>query len=119
MSFTTPVKVDVFVSGAGPVGLFFAYQMASRGHSVYCVDLKSGPTNQSRAISITSRSMEILEARGLASRILAESVVASGVRFYRYGVLVSSSALKNESTTTGQQQYTNDLNYITLIGWAA
>lgn len=82
------IKVDILVSGAGPVGLFFAYQMASRGHSVYCVDPKSGPTDQSRAILITARTMEILEARGLAAEVLSEAFIASGVRIFRNGVVV-------------------------------
>jgi 2-polyprenyl-6-methoxyphenol hydroxylase-like FAD-dependent oxidoreductase len=86
----TAIKVDVLVSGAGPVGLFFAYQMAKRGHSIYCVDSKSGPTEKSRAILITSRSMEILEARGFAAEVISESFVSSGIRMFRNGVYVSS-----------------------------
>lgn len=81
-------KVDVLVSGAGPVGLFFAYQMASRGHSVYCVDPKSGPTDQSRAVMITSRTMEILEGKGFAAEILSECFISSGIRMFRNGVIV-------------------------------
>jgi 2-polyprenyl-6-methoxyphenol hydroxylase-like FAD-dependent oxidoreductase len=85
----TAIKVDVLVSGAGPVGLFFAYQMATRGHSVYCVDPKPGPTDQSRAILITSRTMEILEFRGFAAEVLSEAFVGSGIRLFRNGVVVS------------------------------
>ncbi|GAA5816293.1 hypothetical protein MFLAVUS_009819 [Mucor flavus] len=78
--------VDVFVSGAGPVGLFFAYQMATLGHTVYCVDPKPGPTDQSRAILITSRTMEILEEKCFASAILSEAVVLNGIKIFRNGV---------------------------------
>lgn len=85
-----PTKVDILVSGAGPVGLFFTYQMALRGHSVYCVDPKPGPTDQSRAILITTRTMEILEQNGLAAEILSESFVSSGIRMHRSGAVVSS-----------------------------
>lgn len=81
--------VDVFVSGAGPVGLFFAYQMATLGHTVYCVDPKPGPTDQSRAILITSRTMEILEEKRFASAILSEAVVLNGIKIFRNGVEVS------------------------------
>lgn len=82
------IKVDVLVSGAGPVGLFFAYQMAKRGHSVFCVDPKLGPTDQSRALVISARTLEILEARGLVAEILSEAYVTSGMRLYRNGVYV-------------------------------
>lgn len=84
------IKVDILVSGAGPVGLFFAYQMAQRGHSVYIVDPKSGPTDQSRAILITSRTLEVLESKGLAADILREAFVFCGMRMFRGGVIVSN-----------------------------
>lgn len=89
----TSTKVDILVSGAGPVGLFFAYQMALRGHSVYCVDPKPSPTTQSRAILITSRTLETLERRGLASDILSESYIASGVQIFRHGSKVAYKLL--------------------------
>jgi 2-polyprenyl-6-methoxyphenol hydroxylase-like FAD-dependent oxidoreductase len=87
---STKTKVDVLVSGAGPVGLFFTYQMAMRGHSVYCIDPKPGPTDQSRAILISTRTMEIFENKGLAADILSASFVSSGIRMHRNGAVVSS-----------------------------
>jgi 2-polyprenyl-6-methoxyphenol hydroxylase-like FAD-dependent oxidoreductase len=90
----TETKVDVFVSGAGPVGLFFAYLMASRGHSVYCVDPKPGSTDQSRAILLSSRTMEIFEAKGFAAQVLTEAFVSSGIRMFRHGVMVSMKITK-------------------------
>lgn len=87
------IQVDIFISGAGPVGLFFAYQMAKRGHSVYICDPKPGPTAQSRAILITSRTMEILEARGLADEVLSEAFISSGIRLFRQGQIVSVTSV--------------------------
>lgn len=84
----TVTKVDVFISGAGPVGLFFAYQMAMRGHSIYICDFKNGPTLESRAASVTARSMEIFEARGLAGDFIAESFAAKGIRVWRNGKIL-------------------------------
>lgn len=82
-------EVDVFVCGAGPVGLFFTYQMAMRGHSVYCIDIKPGPTNQSRALLITVRTMEIFENKGLGVDILHESRSAAGLRLFHNGKVVN------------------------------
>jgi glutamate dehydrogenase/leucine dehydrogenase len=82
-------KFDVFISGAGPVGLFFAYQMAKRGHSIYICDFKAGPTLESRAASVTARTMEIFEARGLAGDFIAESFAAKGIKVWRNGKMVS------------------------------
>jgi 2-polyprenyl-6-methoxyphenol hydroxylase-like FAD-dependent oxidoreductase len=85
------IKVDILVSGAGPVGLYFAYLMASKGHSVYICDVKPGPTDQSRAILVSSRTLEALDAKGLAAELLSESYIPSGVRVYSQGKLVSSN----------------------------
>lgn len=90
---TNKTNYDVLVSGAGPVGLFFAYQMAVRGHSVCIVDPKSGPTDQSRAILITARTLEILENKGFAADILYESFAASGMRLFRKGEIVSAQQI--------------------------
>jgi 2-polyprenyl-6-methoxyphenol hydroxylase-like FAD-dependent oxidoreductase len=77
------IQADVIISGAGPVGLYFALQMALRGHAVFCVDPKPGPTDQSRAILVSSRTMEIFGSVGIAEEILYESYVASGIRIHR------------------------------------
>ncbi|KAG1122239.1 hypothetical protein G6F42_011668 [Rhizopus arrhizus] len=82
-------KADILVSGAGPTGLFFAYQMAQRGHSVFIVDPKPEPTDQSRAILITARTMEVLDSQGLAADILREAFVFSGMRMFRDGSIMA------------------------------
>ncbi|KAI8084101.1 FAD binding domain-containing protein [Gilbertella persicaria] len=90
-------KVDIFVSGAGPTGLFFTYLMAQRGHTVYCVDPKSGPTDQSRALLTTSRTLEILESQGLASGFLSEAYAFSGTRMFRHGAPIAQMEACGES----------------------
>ncbi|KAI8976155.1 FAD binding domain-containing protein [Pilobolus umbonatus] len=80
---------DVIVSGAGPVGLFFTYIMGKHGHSVYCLDPKSGPTDQSRALMMTSRTMEILERHSIADDIVEESNTLNGVRIFHKGSLIN------------------------------
>lgn len=83
------VKVDVLISGAGPVGLYFGYLLASRGHSVYILDLKPSPTTQSRACAFTTRTMEILNSKGLADEVLYEATVKTGICFFKDGTQVS------------------------------
>lgn len=71
---------DVIVCGAGPVGLFFAYQMIMKGHSVYILDQKSCPTKQSRAFFVTARSMEMFENHGIAKHILKKAYILRGAQ---------------------------------------
>jgi 2-polyprenyl-6-methoxyphenol hydroxylase-like FAD-dependent oxidoreductase len=81
---------DVIVCGAGPVGLFFTYQMVSLGHSVYLLDQKEGPTDQSRAFFVTSRSLQIFENKGISHRILHEAYILRGVQLFIEGSEVKS-----------------------------
>ncbi|KAF1797630.1 FAD binding domain-containing protein [Mucor lusitanicus] len=91
---TTPpqrtVCYDVIVCGAGPVGLFFAYQMIMQGHSVYICDQKQGPTSQSRAFFVTARSLEIFENKGIAHRLLQEAYVLRGAQLFIEGCETTS-----------------------------
>ncbi|KAI8884706.1 hypothetical protein K501DRAFT_332508 [Backusella circina FSU 941] len=78
-------RVDIIISGAGPVGLLLAYDLSKKGHSVAIVDTKPGPTDQSRALLITARTMDILDAKGLASDVLREAFISSGMRMLKNG----------------------------------
>ncbi|GAN00992.1 monooxygenase FAD-binding protein [Mucor ambiguus] len=81
---------DVIICGAGPVGLFFAYQMIMQGHSVYICDQKQGPTSQSRAFFVTARSLEIFENNGIAHRLLQEAYVLRGAKLFIEGCETTS-----------------------------
>ncbi|KAI7900681.1 FAD binding domain-containing protein [Cokeromyces recurvatus] len=78
-------KYDIIVCGAGPVGLFFAYQMIMQGHSVYICDQKEGPTEQSRAFFVSARSLEVFENKGIAHHLLHEAYVLRGVQLFIEG----------------------------------
>jgi 2-polyprenyl-6-methoxyphenol hydroxylase-like FAD-dependent oxidoreductase len=61
---------DVLVIGAGSVGLTTACQLARLGVPVRVVDALATPTTQSRAVAIHARSLEMLAALGVASRLV-------------------------------------------------
>ncbi|MDD7942617.1 FAD-dependent monooxygenase [Actinomycetospora lutea] len=61
----------VLVVGAGPVGLTTASQLARLGVPVRVVDLLEQPTDESRAVVIHARSLEMLAALGVAPRLEA------------------------------------------------
>jgi len=58
---------DVIIIGAGPTGLMAATQLARFNISFLIVDSKAGPTDQSRAIVVTARSMEIYQQLGISN----------------------------------------------------
>ncbi len=63
---------DVIIIGAGPTGLMAANQLARYNINFLIVDGKDGPTDQSRAIVITARSMEIYQQLGISDTAIDE-----------------------------------------------
>ncbi|MEU7022078.1 FAD-dependent monooxygenase [Streptomyces sp. NPDC046203] len=63
---------DVLVVGAGPTGLLLAGDLAVSGLRVTLVERRTtGISNMTRAFAVHARSLEQLDARGLADRLVA------------------------------------------------
>lgn len=60
-----PLRADVVVVGAGPVGLMLAGELARGGADVVVVERRRAPSTESRASTLHARTMEILDSRGL------------------------------------------------------
>lgn len=73
---------DVVVVGAGPVGLFAALNVASRGHKVRIIDKEWRPTAHSYALALHAASLELLEEFALLGPVLAASRRVRHVGFY-------------------------------------
>lgn len=71
------MHTNVLIVGAGPTGLMLANQLARRGIKPLIIDRHSGPAQQSRAMAVHARSLEIYAKMGLADRAL--SLGARGV----------------------------------------
>ena len=73
---------DVIVAGSGPTGMMLAGELALAGGDVSIVERR--PTSElagSRAGGFHSRTIEILDQRGIADRFLAEGQIAQTARF--------------------------------------
>ncbi|HEX9684448.1 MAG TPA: FAD-dependent oxidoreductase [Burkholderiales bacterium] len=64
------MDADVLIVGAGPTGLMLANQLARRGVRVMIIDRHSGPAQQSRAMAVQARTLEIYSKLGLGERAL-------------------------------------------------
>jgi 2-polyprenyl-6-methoxyphenol hydroxylase-like FAD-dependent oxidoreductase len=73
------------IVGAGPTGLMLANQLTRFGIDYIIVDQKSGPTDQSRALVVQARSLEIYEQLGLSDQIVADGQPSVGMNFFRNG----------------------------------
>jgi 2-polyprenyl-6-methoxyphenol hydroxylase-like FAD-dependent oxidoreductase len=84
---------DVVIIGAGPTGLMLANQLNRFGISFLVVDVKAHPTAESRAMSVTSRSMELYQQLGLSDTVLAQSLVIGGFAFYNNAKKIAEASL--------------------------
>lgn len=69
----------VLIVGAGPSGLMMAAQLLRYGIQPLIIDSKKGPTDQSRALAVQARSMEIYRQMGLADLALQDGIQAESV----------------------------------------
>jgi 3-(3-hydroxy-phenyl)propionate hydroxylase len=68
----TRTDTDVVIAGAGPTGLMLACELRLAGVDVTVVDKLAERSGESRAGGIHSRTLEVLDQRGILDRFLAE-----------------------------------------------
>lgn len=76
------MDTDVLVVGAGPTGLMLANQLARRGVRVEIIDRHSGPAEQTRAMGVQARTLEIYDKLGIAQEAIDRGAVTAGVNLW-------------------------------------
>jgi 2-polyprenyl-6-methoxyphenol hydroxylase-like FAD-dependent oxidoreductase len=79
------MKTDVLIVGAGPTGLMMANQLLRQGIDFIIIDPKEGPTEQSRAIAVTARSLEIYQQLGLSDTVIEQGTYINAFNLYFFG----------------------------------
>lgn len=79
------MNTQVLIIGAGPTGLMLANQLNRFGIDNIVIDTKAGPTLESRALSVSSRSMEIYQQLGLSDTVLKRSKEVQGITMVHNG----------------------------------
>jgi 2-polyprenyl-6-methoxyphenol hydroxylase-like FAD-dependent oxidoreductase len=76
---------DVLIVGAGPTGLMLANQLGRRGIRATIIDRHSGPAQQTRAMAVHARTLEIYQKLGIADRAIELGTPATGANFWSRG----------------------------------
>ena len=79
------MDVEVLIVGAGPTGLMLANQLARRGMLPLIIDRHSGPAQQSRAMAVQARTLEIYSKMGLNEQAHGFGAVAGGANMWANG----------------------------------
>jgi 2-polyprenyl-6-methoxyphenol hydroxylase-like FAD-dependent oxidoreductase len=75
---------DVIVVGAGPTGMLLAGDLASAGVGVTVLERRPHETsNITRAFGVHARTLELLDARGLADELVKTGTAITGLRLFR------------------------------------
>ncbi|MFD0750466.1 FAD-dependent monooxygenase [Mucilaginibacter calamicampi] len=77
----TEQKTSVLIVGAGPSGLMMAAQLLRYGVQPIIIDSKHGPTDQSKALAVQARSLEIYRQMGIIDKVLPGGKQAGGVTY--------------------------------------
>jgi len=85
----------VLIVGAGPSGLMMAAQLLRNGVQPLIIDSKQGPTDESKALAVQARSLEIYRQMGLIDRVLAGGKPAEGISFNVDGKKAASLSFNN------------------------
>jgi 2-polyprenyl-6-methoxyphenol hydroxylase-like FAD-dependent oxidoreductase len=80
----TSTTSNVIVVGAGPTGLLLAGDLAAAGHPVTVLERRSPEvSNLTRAFGVHARTLEVLDARGLADPLVKTGRTIADLRLFR------------------------------------
>jgi 2-polyprenyl-6-methoxyphenol hydroxylase-like FAD-dependent oxidoreductase len=79
------MDTEVLIVGAGPTGLMLANQLARRGVRPIIIDRHSGPAQQTRAMAVQARTLEIYSKMGIIEQALSLGAQGTAANMWANG----------------------------------
>ena len=76
------IHTEVLIAGAGPAGLMLAGDLAAAGVRCTVAERRTGESNLTRAFAVHPRTLEELDARGIADELIATGTPVRGLRVF-------------------------------------
>jgi 2-polyprenyl-6-methoxyphenol hydroxylase-like FAD-dependent oxidoreductase len=81
------IHTEVLIAGAGPAGLMLAGDLAAAGVRCLVAERRTGESSLTRAFAVHTRTLEELDARGIADELIARGTPVRGLRLFGQGEL--------------------------------
>jgi 2-polyprenyl-6-methoxyphenol hydroxylase-like FAD-dependent oxidoreductase len=94
-----PQHTTVLIVGAGPSGLMMAAQLLRNGVQPVIIDTRLGPTNQSKALAVQARSLEIYRQLGIIDKVISGGKQAAGISLNEDGKQVATLLIQDLGNT--------------------
>ena len=88
-------STDVLIVGAGPAGLMMACQLAIHKIPFRIIDKNSSSSNNSGALIVQARTLEIFEQMSIAGEALSEGIVAGRINILYNGTKITSTGIND------------------------
>lgn len=86
---------EVLIVGAGPTGLMMACQLAVHQVSFRIIDKNSSSSQNSGALIVQARTLEIFEQMGIATEAIKEGIVAERIDILYSGEKIAGTSIKD------------------------
>ncbi|MER5791219.1 FAD-dependent monooxygenase [Streptomyces sp. NPDC001980] len=96
---------DVLITGAGPVGLALACDLARRGVGFRLVERSATPSTASRAKTVQPRALEVADDLGIIERVLVQGATNILTRHYDRDRVASEAVELAGGTPTPDAPY--------------
>ena len=80
------LQTKVLIIGAGPTGLMMACQLARHKVPFVLLDQKKSITNETKALGVQARTMEVYQQMGIAQEALRRGLIGEAVNFVVKGI---------------------------------